>query len=1110
MKLSLLLFFICFSAGIISGQTRTVRGTVTEENGDPIIGCYVMVKGTSIGTTTDFDGNFNLNVPNDTQTLTFSSVGMEAKELPVQDVMNVKLSVDSQQLEEVVITGIGRMDKRLFTGAADKIDASTARLDGIADVSRGLEGRSAGVSVQNVSGTFGTAPKIRVRGATSIYGSSKPLWVVDGVIVESIVEVSADDLSSGDAQTLISSAIAGLNSEDVESFQILKDGSATSIYGARAMAGVIVITTKKGTAGMSSINYTGEFTYRLKPSYNEFNIMNSQDQMSVYKEMKDKGWLNFAETYRASESGVYGNMYNLISAYNPATGFGLPNTPEAMNGYLRAAEMRNTDWFDHLFNSNVMQNHSISISSGNEKATYYSSISAMYDPGWTLQSEVQRYTGNFNVNYNILKDLSINLISMGAYRNQKAPGTLGQSVDVVNGQVKRDFDINPYSYAMNSSRALDPNTFYTSNYAPLNILNELDNNYMDIDVIDLKFQGELKWKIVKGLDVAGLAALNYKRSAQEHHTKDNSNQSLAYRSGVIGGPGGEDATTRDANRLLYTDPDVPYSLPITVLPEGGIYQRTDWRMQSLDLRGTLTWIKDFNDDHIINFFGGSEVRTMTRKNTWFTGWGLQYEMGEIPFYPYQYFKKGLEGGNNYYSINSTTERMVAFFGSGTYSYKGIYSLNLTGRYEGTNKMGRSREARWLPTWNIGLAWNVHEENFFESMSDIFSHLSLKSSYSLTGTPVADFVSNSRVIIKSYVPWRPFTGVQESGLRIEDLENSDLTYEKKYEFNIGAEMGFLKNKINFAVDVYWRDNFDLIGIVNTQGVGGSTMKYANFADMKGQGYDLTLTTKNIEIENFSWTTNFIFGHSTTKITRLESIARAIDYISGVGDALVGYPNRGLFSIPFMGLDKHGVPTFLREDGTVSSFEDPTISFQSRDNLDYLKYEGPTDPPYNGSLGNIFKYKNFRLNVFMTYSFGNVVRLNPVFNYRYSDLSSMTREFKNRWMMPGDENYTDIPVIISSRQAHTNRDISQTYNAYNFSDVRVAKGDFIRMKEISLTYDFPKGLINNISNLSLKAQATNLFLIYADKKLNGQDPEFFQAGGVSAPVPKQFTFTLRASF
>jgi hypothetical protein len=202
--------------------------------------------------------------------------------------------------------------------------------------------------------------------------------------------------------------------------------------------------------------------------------------------------------------------------------------------------------------------------------------------------------------------------------------------------------------------------------------------------------------------------------------------------------------------------------------------------------------------------------------------------------------------------------------------------------------------------------------------------------------------------------------------------------------------------------------------------------------------------------------------------------------------------------------------LREDGSTSSASSPEINFQNRDNLDYLIYEGPTDPTTTGGLGNIFRYKNFRLNIFATYSFGNVIRLDPVFKASYTDLTSMTREFKNRWVQPGEENRTNIPVILNTRQYALDRSISQTYNAYNFTSLRVAKGDFIRMKEVSLSYDFPKGLIPNVSNLSLKLQATNLFLIYADKKLNGQDPEFFRSGGVATPLPRQFTCTLRAAF
>ena len=741
------------------------------------------------------------------------------------------------------------MDKRLFTGATQQLTADNVKLDGLPDISRGLEGRAAGVSVQNVSGTFGTAPKIRVRGATSIYGSSKPLWVVDGVIMEDAVEVSADQLSSGDAETLISSAIAGLNADDIESFQILKDGSATSIYGARAMAGVIVVTTKKGKAGVSRISYTGEFTTRLVPSYNDFNIMNSQDQMGVYKEMQQKGWLNFAETSRTAESGVYGKMYQLINTYDPTTGqYALLNTDEAKNAYLREAEMRNTDWFDTLFSPSLSQNHSVSLSSGTEKSSFYASLSAMHDPGWYKQSGVDRYTANLNMNHNILKNLSINLISSASYRKQKAPGTLGQDIDLVNGQVKREFDINPYSYALNTSRTLDPNTYYTSNYADFNILNELDNNYMELNIADLKFQGELKWKPITGLELSALGAVKYQSTSQEHNIKDQSNQASAYRAGL------DDKTIMDRNPFLYKNPDNPYALPISILPEGGIYQRRDYKMLGYDFRATASWNHVFNDIHITNFFAGTEINSTDRSKNYYQGWGMQYSMGEIPYYVYEFFKKGIEDGNNYYSLSQTRSRSAAFFANATYSYKGRYTVNGTARYEGTNRMGKSRSARWLPTWNVSGAWNAPEEKFFSNLTSVLSHFTLKASYSLTADRGPADVTNSQAIITSYSPYRPFTSIQESGLYIKELENSELTYEKKHELNIGADMGFLNNRINLAVDWYKRNNYDLIGIVNTQGAGGQILKYANIASMKSHGIEFTLSTKNIKTKDFNWNTD----------------------------------------------------------------------------------------------------------------------------------------------------------------------------------------------------------------------------------------------------------------
>jgi len=1099
MKKRLTMFLACLflTMGVAMAQTKVTGTVISAEDNEPIIGATVLVQGQKSGTVTDTNGHFTISVPAGKK-LSISYIGMETQTVSPKNGMKIVLQ-NTAAVEEVVVTGMQKMDKRLFTGATSKIDADKAKIDGVADISRSLEGRVAGVSVQNVSGTFGTAPKIRVRGATSIYGSSKPLWVVDGVIMEDVTEVDADALSSGDAATLISSAIAGLNSDDIESFQILKDGSATSIYGARAMAGVIVVTTKKGKVGSTRINYTGEYTMRLKPSYSQFNIMNSQDQMGIYQELENNGLISFARTYRASSSGVYGKMYHLLNTYDPTTGtYALENTLAARNAYLQEAEMRNTDWFDELFSTEIMHNHSISMSTGTDKAQYYTSFSYMNDPGWTESSKVERFTTNINANFNISKKVTVNLIGNASYRKQLAPGTTSQSTNAVTGETSRDFDINPYSYALNTSRTLDPNAFYVRNYAPFNIHNELANNYIDLDVIDMKIQGELKYKPIRQVELSVLGAYKFSTTTQATHIKENSNMAMSFRMM-------DDATMRDANPWLYTDPDDANSLPISVLPNGGFYNETKYKMNNWSFRATASYNDAFmNDTHIINLFGGMEINNTDRSRSNYDGIGMQYDMGYLPSYDYRYFKQSSEQNAQYYGLSNSYGREVSFFGTATYSYKGRYTVNGTVRYEGSNRLGKATSARWLPTWNVSAAWNAHEEPWFkETFKSALTHATLKASYSLTGDKPA--TNNAQVIIQSFNPWRPFTNVKESGLEIYDFANPDLTYEKKHEFNIGVDLGFLNNRINVQFDWYRRNNFDLIGPRTTNGTTGTLRDYANVASMRSHGEELSISTKNILTKDFQWSTDFIFSHVKTKVTELDTYTRVISMISNTGFTMPGYAYRSLFSMDFKGLNENGIPTFINTDGELTT---SNINFQAYD-TDYLIYEGPTDPTITGSLGNTFKWKGFTLNIFATYSFGNVLRLDPAFHASYSDLDATPKEFKNRWTMAGDEKYTNIPAIADLRMLQNDSRLSYAYNAYNKSTARVAKGDFIRMKEISLSYDFPKAWITplHVNSLSAKLQATNLFLIYADKKLNGQDPEFFNTGGVAVPMPRQFTFTLR---
>lgn len=1088
-------------------QAQQVTGVVKSDDGETLAGVSVVVRGTTVTTSTDADGRYSI-AASDNAVLVFRYLGYLNQEIRLtgQQTVNVTLMSEDHAIEEVVVTGVGlRVDKRAFTGATSQISGEDAQIGGMIDPSRGLEGRVSGVTVQNVTGTFGTAPKIRVRGATSIYGSSKPLWVLDGIIIEDVADVSADDLASGDALTLISSAVAGLNANDIESFQILKDGSATSIYGAKAMAGVIVITTKKGSAGRSSISYSGEYTSRAIPKYSEFNIMNSQQQMAVYQEMQQKGYLGLAGVTNASSRGEYGRLYDMINnseVYNDTYLGG-----KSVNAMLREAEYRNTDWFSELFSTTLQHNHSLSLSSGNAKSQYYASVSAMGDEGWAKSSSVNRYTANLNANFNILENLRLNVITGGSYRDQMAPGTLGQTTDVVFGEVKRDFDINPYSYAMNTSRTLDPNRIYRRNYTDFNILHELDNNYMDVVASDIRFQGELRWKALRNLEFSALGSIRFQNTQQHHHIKDGSNQAMAYRAGLGLNPGeSENTTIRDNNPYLYEDPTDPYAVPVSVLTEGGIYNRTDHNMRAQQYRFTAQYDETFADKHSVTLFGLVDLNSYDRNNTWFRAWGLQYDMGEIPFSNYLVFKRGQEENTPYFRIGNTRSREAAFGGMGSYTYDSKYTLTGTYRYEGSNRLGRATSARWMPTWNLSGGWNVHNELFFDNVRPYLSNLFVRASYSLTGDRGPSFVTNSRTVIGGYTPWRPSTGDSETGLAVVDLENGELTYEKKHELNVGFDAGFFDNRINIEFDAFKRNNFDLIGVVNTQGMGGQISKFGNVAEMSSRGVELGVTANIIRNDNFGWTSSFIYSNITNKVEKLETDKRVIDLITGFGFAQEGDPHRALYSIPFVRLNNEGLPVFLNESG------DETITgvyFQERERLDFLKYEGSVEPTQLGSFGNIFSYKNFRLNVFFTYSFGNVVRLAPVFQRSYSDLVATPKEFENRWVLPGDEEFTNVPAFATIRQNRNNSNLSYAYNAYNYSTVRVASGDFIRLKDLSLGYEFPTTMIApwKLNSLNLRFNATNPFLIYADKKLNGQDPEFINSGGVAAPIPRQYTLTLR---
>ncbi len=1082
-----------------------VRGRVTLfEDGTPAAGVSVINARTGKGTVTSASGLFAIDgIPGDSIRFTFSGRVPKMLAFTGQAAFDVELTKSEGILGEVIITGFQNLDKKKFSGAAASLKASDVKIDGLPDVSKMLEGRVAGVSIQNVSSTFGAAPKIRIRGATSINGENKPLWVVDGVVLEDLVNISNDQLSSGDPTTLLGSSVAGINVNDIESFDILKDAAATALYGARAMNGVVVITTKKGRAGRHIINYTGNFSTQFKPLYTDYNIMNSVQQMSVLSELDRKGWLT-TDILSTGNYGVYGKYYDLVNTVNPDGSFAVGNTPEAKRNYLLRYAKANTDWFDILFRQSFAQEHSLSISSGTDKLQSFFSSSFYNDNGWTVADNVKRYTLNFRNNYTISDRLNIGFLTTASYRQQQAPGTVARNANVVTGGFQRDFDINPFSFALNTNRTITAfddkgnREFFTRNFAPFNILTELENNRIRLNVIDLKLQGEASYKFTKNLKYEFLGAIRYVRSTQEHEVTENSNMANAYRAAST-------AEIRRNNPFLYQDPENPSAEKVVVLPYGGFYNRVEDQLLNFDVRNSLNYVNTFAEKHDVNLLLGQQVKYSDRQNFSNTGYGYQYDNGGVATPDFRILKQMIEQNFPYYGMTKLFDRFAAFYFNAQYTYNSKYNLYATVRYDGSNQLGSSRTARWLPTWSFGGAWNVNDENFMKNIKWI-NYLKLRASYGLTAS--LGPATNSNIILRNQNIHRPFISDIETIIYIANLANTELTWEKNYTANVGVDFGFFNNRLSSSIDVYQRRSFDLITLIKTSGIGGESLKAGNYADMTSQGAELLLTGKIIDKKTWGWKSTITFGYNKTKITRAEYLPQIFDLVKAEGGNLQGYPVNGLFSIRFSGLDPtSGIPQFLNEKGEVS----PAVYMQS-DSIKNLKFEGSVDPPLTGGFNNTFTYKAFSLNIFVTYQWGNKIRLYPAFKNNYSEWDATPKEFYDRWLMPGDQRKTNVPSIMDYYYSvlTNNATSAYPYNNYNYSTARVANGDFIRLKTVSLSYQLPETFIRQsgfLKTTALTLAVINPWLIYSDKKLQGQDPEFFNAGGVAQPLQRQVTLSLK---
>lgn len=1084
------------------------HGIVKEEDGSPLDGVTIQEKGTSNRTSSNRAGEFVLKLQRNSAILQFRRIGYQTKEVSFNgQALSVTLVSSEQNIDAVVVTGYQTIRKRTFTGASTTLKAEDIKRDGVADVSRMLEGQVAGVSVQNVSGTFGAAPKIRVRGATSITGENKPLWVVDGIVLEDVVNISNEQLSTGDPSTLLGSAVAGINPDDIETFEILKDAAATSLYGARAMNGVVVINTKKGKVGKLVTSYTGNFTTSLKPSYSSYDILDSYNQMKIFNELYLKGWLNYSNVLSQSRFGVFGTMAKELGYDEATDSFKLINSPEDIANYLDKYSRINTNWFDLLFNNSLRHEHALSISGGSEKMQTYASASVLEDEGWAKGNEAQRLTANLRTTFTPNPKLTYGFLATAYIRDQNTPGTLQRSDNKNAGGYNREFDINPFNYALNTSRTTpafkDDGSYYyiRNNFASFNILEELENNKMNIKATDFKLQGELRYKILPELTYSLDAAYRYVKSSQDHSILEQSNMPRAYRAGTKYDSEGENSTIANGNPYLYRDPLNVEQVPVSVLPYGGFRNRNSIDMDNYTFRNSINYSKQFAEKHRVDLFGFQELRYVERNTVNYEGVGYQFDRGGVPNIDPNIFKYYANKGHSYYDAQPTRERYLAFAATGTYSFKDKINVGGTIRYDGTNAMGKSKIGRWLPTWNFSASWNVDGEPWFDKQN-VLSSLKLRSSYGLVAS--IGIAKNSGLVLRNGLSPRPYIEENEPIMNLERLANTELTWEKMYKWNLGTDMSFLNGRYTLTLDYYDHKSFDLIGDLRTSAIGGETIKTANYANLSAQGFEFTFGANVVKNDVWKYNTSLNFGFNKSKILDLRGNPTINNLVGPNGGPLVGYPQRGLFSVHYVGLDPTGgAPVFVNHESNVAS-----DVYMNSPMITNLIYEGPIDAILSGGFNNIVSYRNLTLNVLLTGSLGNKIRMNPAFFDSYTDLNALSWDFLNRWVINTDN---EIPSLLGRREAKL---LEGKYpnSAYNFSDSRIADGGFIRLKQVRLSYQLPSKWMSAIhfKTATISLVGNNIALLFSDKRLNGQDPEFFASGGVALPLSKDYTMSVKLGF
>lgn len=1034
-KVLLGLALVLMSATLALAQ-RTVTGKVTDENGEALVGATVNAPGTAAGAVTDINGVYRLELPAAATTLRFTYTGYTPQEMTIgaSNVYSPQMTTDVSSLSEVIVVGYGTQQKRDITGNVSTVKGEDLGRLPAQSFDQLLQGRAAGVNINLPNGVLNNPPVFRIRGISSINLSSFPLVVIDGVPT-----FTGDQSSNSAANNPLSS----INPNDIESIDILKDASATAIYGSRASAGVVLITTKRGKKGKTRVNYDGSAAWTQATRVPE--VLNAQQ----YVEIKNEA---------AANAGLVGPQFFLDSI---------------------RGQLIDTRWADYVYQTGFSHNHGLSFSGGSDQTTYFLSLGYTKQEGMIVKNTFERLSSRLNLDHKINKRIKLGATVGFSKNGNAAPntGSLNGQAFNTSGLGRLAFVTAPiispynadgsYNIASNNQPGRGKNKQQTGFANPVPII---DNNKFTSDGNQLQASAYGQLELLKGLTV------------KTQYGIDNLNvESKSYQ----------------------------YPLHGDGFATNGLATNTVFKLQRWNWQNTLNFDRTLGGNNNLGVVVGNETQGTTTE-----GWGAQRtQLGDPFFTSYQ----GLFTTINPVSLFQSENYLLSYFGRLNYDFDKKYYLSVNLRQDEYSAFAEGKKRGIF--WGASAGWAISEEKFWQDLFGTkFNYFKLRGSYGVVGNNngINDFASQSLFNSSLYGP-SPTIFYTQAG-------NPELSWETSKKTDVGAVFGLFGDRLQGEI-TYYENLIDGVIIPAPQapskGIPGNNV-LINIGSFVNKGWEFGLGGTIVRAGKFSWESNVNFTTANNEVTELASgnsdITAATSGLETASIIRVGESIGSLYVVPTAGVNPaNGQRVFIKRDGTKVQYNHVVPTGQSRwttldgatasaasvaaDGVIY----GPTLPTWYGGWDNTFTYGDFDLNIQCNYAGGNYVYNGSKAGLRDQRFWNNHLDVLDRWT----ENNKDgsIPRVVFG-------DNVSNGSAFPISE-NVEKGDFLRIRNITLGYRLPAAFLqrSEIASLRIFASANNAFLF---TKYSGTDPEVSTNGNTnSAPgidrntVPMPRTYTVGVS-